>query len=73
MAARGRTVRVLAPTPTTLMVADGSVPDDAMEAAAVWVVLGSAPSEGLWERLGFRARVRLPERGGGTFPLSLAD
>lgn len=73
VAVRGRTVRVLAPTPTTLVVADGSVPDDAMEAAAVRVVLGRAPSEGFWERLGFRARVRLPERSGGTFQLSLAD
>lgn len=73
VAARGTTVRVLAPTPSTLVVVGEGTPDAAAESAAVRALLGLAPRVGWVERLDFRAEVRLPRQGRGSFRLSNAE
>ncbi|MDW7712440.1 MAG: hypothetical protein SCH98_18405 [Deferrisomatales bacterium] len=73
VAARGRTVLVFAPTPETLLVTEASTPYVEADAAAVRVVLERPPLEGPPERLGFRARLRLAERGEGVFRLRVLD
>ncbi|MBE0617441.1 MAG: hypothetical protein IH608_05890 [Proteobacteria bacterium] len=73
VALRGVTVRVLAPTPSTLVVVSEGAPDAVIEEAAARALLGLAPRAGPVERLNFRTEVRLPSRGRGAFQLSSAE
>lgn len=73
IAARGRTVRVLAPSPSALVIADSDLPDAVANAAAARVLLGLAARDDAVERLDFRSLVRLPERSKGAFRLEHAQ
>jgi hypothetical protein len=73
ISARGRNVRVLAPTPSALVIAENELPDPAADAAAARVLLGRAAREDSVERLDFRTLVRLPERGKGDFRLEHSE
>jgi len=70
VAARGTTVRVLAPTPSTLVVVGEGTPEATADAAATRAVLGAEPRSGRVERLNFRAEVRLPRQGRGAFQMT---
>jgi hypothetical protein len=71
--ARGRSVRVLAPTPTSLLVADADASEMAAEKAAARSLLQAARDGVATERLDFHALVHLPERGRGNFQLTAAE
>jgi hypothetical protein len=72
IAARGRTVQVLAPSPTSLVVAESEFPDPAANAATARVLLERAARDASVERLDYRSLVRLPERSKGAFRLEHA-
>ncbi|GAB4279688.1 MAG: hypothetical protein Kow0092_35460 [Deferrisomatales bacterium] len=70
---RGRSVRVLAPGPSSLVVLPEAAPEPVARAAVERVLLEAARQGGAVERLDFAATLRLPRRGKGTFRVSLAE
>jgi len=70
--ARGRSVRVVAPTSSSLLVADGTATAETAEDAAARSLLRSGRGGSEGERLDYRTVVQLPQRGRGSFRMTAA-